>query len=103
MKRSEFLDWLGGIIQNSPAYSAPVDHYLDGEAMAIEILEFLEEQGFQPPPRLRTDYEKANPTFDSINMWDYVRAWEPEGIGLTEHKTHTTHNKDCPYCNSDAE
>jgi hypothetical protein len=85
MKRSEMLKNLANIIGTSDAYTAPVSHYLDEDAMAEEVLADLEAMGMQPPkikvevkyPKrmwgamcsLRCVCEDCDPNF-LINEWE---------------------------------
>lgn len=45
MTKKELVEELASIIGGSSAYSAPVSHYLDEDAMAEEIVEHLEYLG----------------------------------------------------------
>lgn len=73
MKRSEMLDKIAFVISCSPAYSAPVSHYLDEHKMALEVLNAIEHLGMVPP----IIKEKSFTMIDGV-MTYAVHEWEKE-------------------------
>lgn len=80
MKRSEVLQRLSMLIDSTENIMVPTSSYYDADALAEEILQFIERIGMLPPESTRS---KSSMMFDLQHV-QFAHIWDEDDFLLEE-------------------